>query len=358
MAMENAQTQRVELFAAIAMIAVLIAGCLLVLVPFASAIAWAAVLCISTWPWYERMLAMTRNRQSLAALLSTLILAAILVAPFAIVGASVAGNVAQMIAAISRVLKEGPPDLPAWITSIPYAGPWMAVRWNALSHQGVLDLSQLAGLVDPIRNFLLKAGEMVGVGLIQVIESLVICFFLYRDGLVIANRLRDALGRVAGARSLHLVEVAVGTVRGVVFGIIGTAMVQGVIAGIGFTIAGVPGALLLAFATFVLAVVPVGPPLIWISAAAWLFMQRGTGWGVFMAIWGAVGISGSDNVIKPMLMARGGSTPVVLMMLGVFGGALAFGFIGLFLGPTLLAVGYGLLQDWLKSSGRVPEPSA
>jgi len=118
------------------------------------------------------------------------------------------------------------------------------------------------------------------------------------------------------------------------------------VAAVGFLIAGVPGVALLAVATFLFSLVPVGPPLIWGGAAIWLFNQGSTGWGIFMVIYGLVVISGVDNVVKPMLISRGSSLPFLLVLLGVMGGVLAFGFVGLFIGPTLLAVALGLLRNW------------
>jgi predicted PurR-regulated permease PerM len=131
----------------------------------------------------------------------------------------------------------------------------------------------------------------------------------------------------------------------VVYGILGTALVQAVMAGIGFLVAGVPGAGVLALLTFFLSVLPVGPPLIWLPAALWLFHQGSTGWGIFMLIWG-VGVSSVDNFVKPWLISQGSAMPFLLIFFGVIGGALAFGFIGVFIGPTLLAVGYRLVAEW------------
>ena len=141
------------------------------------------------------------------------------------------------------------------------------------------------------------------------------------------------------------------TVRGVVYGILGTALVQAVLAGIGFLIAGVPGASVLALLTFFLSVLPVGPPLVWLPATLWLFHQGSTGWGVFMLIWG-VGVSSVDNFVKPWLISQGSEMPFLLIFFGVLGGALAFGFIGVFIGPTLLAVGYRLVEEWASSQPR------
>ena len=125
-------------------------------------------------------------------------------------------------------------------------------------------------------------------------------------------------------------------------------------AGIGFLIAGVPGAGVLALLTFFLSVVPVGPPLVWLPAALWLFHQGSTGWGIFMVIWG-VGVSSVDNVVKPWLISQGSAMPFLLIFFGVIGGALTFGFIGVFIGPTLLAVGYRLVAEW-SAAGRTDGP--
>jgi predicted PurR-regulated permease PerM len=134
-------------------------------------------------------------------------------------------------------------------------------------------------------------------------------------------------------------------------------MIQAVMAGTGFVLAGVPGAGFLALLTFFLSVLPVGPPLVWLPAAVWLFHQGSTGWGIFMLIWG-VGVSTVDNFVKPWLISQGSDMPFILILFGVIGGALAFGFIGVFIGPTLLAVGYNLVKEWFASRRGAPiEPA-
>jgi hypothetical protein len=145
--------------------------------------------------------------------------------------------------------------------------------------------------------------------------------------------------------------VAGKTIRGVVYGILGTALVQAVLVGIGLFIAGVPGAALLALLTFFFSVVPViGTGLVWIPAAFWLFHQGSTGWAIFMAIWG-LGVGNIDNFIKPWLISQGSDMPFILVFFGVIGGALTFGFVGVFLGPTLLAVGWRLVEEWASTPG-------
>jgi len=131
-----------------------------------------------------------------------------------------------------------------------------------------------------------------------------------------------------------------------VHGIFGTALAQALVALAGFWVAGVPGALVLAAATFFLSMIPVGPPLIWGGATIWLFQQDQPGWGVFMLLWGLLAISSIDNVVKPLLISRHSALPMLLIVLGVFGGIAAFGFIGIFIGPPMLAVGLNLVQMW------------
>jgi predicted PurR-regulated permease PerM len=188
--------------------------------------------------------------------------------------------------------------------------------------------------------------------------SLLIAFFLYRDGVTAAQRFTQATERLAGEEARRLIDLAGRTVRGVVYGILGTALAQSVVAGVGFAIAGVPRAGLLALLTFFLSIVPIGPPLVWIPAAVWLYFNESLGWAVFMIAWGML-VSSVDNVIKPMIISKGSDIPFILILFGVLGGALAFGFIGVFLGPTLLAVGFRLLKQWIDGradSRRRPDP--
>lgn len=202
--------------------------------------------------------------------------------------------------------------------------------------------------MQPAQQGAIKAGLLLGDGVLQLSLAAFVGFFFYRDGAALVRAARSALQRVVGRLEQGLFLTVGGTIQGVVYGIVGTAIAQGVVALIGFLIAGVPGALLLAFLTFLLSIIPVGPPLIWGGATAWLFYQGQVGWAIFMAIWGFVAISGIDNVIKPLLISRGSNLPFLLVVLGVFGGVIAFGFVGIFIGPTLMAVAYALTRLWLQ----------
>jgi predicted PurR-regulated permease PerM len=326
-------------------LALLLIGCLLVLRPFVSALLWGAVLSISSWPLYRRLLNLLRGRRTLAAFLMALAMICVILLPFVIIGATLADNVKELTTATRRWMEAGPPAPPEWLAKLPVVGPPAAENWQSVAADSSKLLEAAKQFIEPVSTWLLNVGLALGRGLLELALSILIALFLFRGGDRAAERLGTAAERIAGERGRHLLEVAGNTVRGVVYGILGTALVQAVLAGIGFLIAGVPGASVLALLTFFLSVVPVGPPLIWGPAALWLFHQDSTGWGIFMLIWG-VGVSSVDNFIKPWLISQGSAMPFLLIFFGVLGGALAFGFIGVFIGPTLLAVGYRLVEEW------------
>jgi predicted PurR-regulated permease PerM len=167
--------------------------------------------------------------------------------------------------------------------------------------------------------------------------------------------------KLGGATGIRMLRLAADVTRGVVWGLLGTALAQGVLTAIGLAVAGVPQPVLLAVVAGVISIFPVGAPLVWIPASLWLFMQGQTGWGIFMALYGGLVISSVDNFIRPWAIARGANLPLLLTILGALGGVFAFGFLGLFLGPVVLAVGYTLLLEFAggaQDGGEGPSPPA
>ena len=339
----------IELWIGVAAVAMPVFACLLVLRPFISAGLWAAILCFTTWPMFLRLDRALGGRRTLGALVATLILAAVIVAPVVILGVTLASNISALSSAAQRLAREGPPPLPAWIANMPLIGSQLAGYWKELSESSSMRIAALMKWLPAAKDFVLGSGRAVGEGIFQIVLSLLIAFFLYRDGEAAAQRLHAAIDRIGGKKGDDLLQVASATVRAVLYGVLGTALLQGVMAGVGFAAAGVPGAPLLGFVTFLVSAIPGGPPLIAAPAAFWLYRQGSTGWAVFIIVWGLL-VGGLDNVVKPLLISRGGDTPVLIVMLGVLGGAMAFGLIGLFLGPALLAVGYSLFEQWSSSA--------
>jgi predicted PurR-regulated permease PerM len=335
-------------------LAALLAGCLIVLRPFISALLWAAVLSFSAWPIYRRLLRLLGNRRTLVAVLMTAAMLVVILVPFVVVGTTLADNVKDLTDAVRRWIQEGPPAPPAWLARVPGIGQQATDHWRSLAADSAKLWTQAQHFIEPVSSWLLKVGLRLGGGLMQLTLSIFIAFFLFRDGASLAEHLTTAVGRIGGDRGQHLLAVAGNTVRGVVYGILGTALVQAVMIGIGFFIAGVPGVGLLALLTFFVSIVPgVGTALVWVPAALWLFHQGSTGWGIFMLIWG-VAVASIDNFVKPWLISQGSDMPFILIFFGVLGGALTFGFIGVFLGPTLLAVGARLVGEWTAASPVTP----
>ena len=332
----------------------LLAGCLLVLRPFVSALLWAVVLCFSSWPVYRRLLGLLRQRRTLAAFLMTLAMVLIVLLPFVLIGATLVDNINQLTSAAKAFVQNGPPGPPDWLARVPVVGQWATDYWQGLTADTATLWTQTQQFIKPVSTWLLHGGLALGGGLLQLALSIFIAFFLFRDGVTAAGHLTTAVDRLGGEKGKHLLTVAGQTIRGVVYGILGTALAQAAMTGVGLFLAGVPGAALLTLLTFFASILPVvGTGLVWIPAALWLFHQGSTGWGIFMLAWG-VGVASLDNIIKPWLISQGSEMPFLLIFFGVIGGALAFGFIGVFLGPTLLAVGYRLAEEWISSRRSTP----
>ena len=332
--------------ARIALLALLVMGCALILRPFIAAILFAAIVCITTWPLYAGLLVRARGRSWLAAMVMTLILALVLVVPMALLTASLADVTPAAIDAIRALLEKAQVAPPEWLKKIPLAGEQLDAYWHRLAESREELTALLRRLYDPAREFIVKAGAIFAEGVLQLVLTLFIAFFFYRDGPALAGRLRNLSQRLAGDLGEQMLLLSQGTINGVMIGIVGTAIAQAVVALIGFLLAGVPGALLLAALTFFLSMVPIGPPLVWGAAAFWLYNKGDVGWAIFMVLWGLLAISSVDNFVKPVLISRSASLPILLIALGVFGGVLAFGFVGIFVGPTLLALASVLLERW------------
>jgi predicted PurR-regulated permease PerM len=271
-------------------------------------------------------------------------------APLVWLGFNLADHVRDATVFIKDVQVDGLPDPPTWLASIPLVGERLVGYWTTIDQQGAAMLASLKPYLGQVGNWLLARSAQIGGGILELTLSIVFVFFFYRDGPRLAAFVLSLLERLIGDRAQYYVDLVAGTVQRVVNGVIGTAAAQAVLALIGFLIAGVPGALVLGIGTFLLSLVPMGPPLIWIPATAWLAWKGEYGMAIFLGLWGTFIVSGVDNVLKPYLISRGGNLPLVIVLLGVFGGLLAFGFIGLFIGPTLLAVAYSLLLDWVADS--------
>ena len=344
--MKDDPRSRLEHIFGWAALILLLLGCLMVLRPFVSALLWAVVLCFASWPLYERMLRWFGNRRALVSWLMTLGLFILVLLPFIIIGSSFADNIYAFIGAVRGWMEKGPPEPPDWVGKIPLVGQKAVDHWHVLAHDTARLWAESRHWVELAGSWLLKAGLGLGRGLLGMALSILIAFFLFRDGDVFADRLNRMVDRIGGERGRRLLTVAGDTIRGVVYGILGTALLQAIVAGIGFWIAGVPAIGLLSLLVFFASVIPaIGTGVVFLPVAIWLFYHGSTGWGIFMIIW-ALGVASLENFIRPWLISHGSHLPFLVIFFGVIGGALTFGFVGLFLGPTLLAVGFRVAEEW------------
>jgi predicted PurR-regulated permease PerM len=336
----------VERLAAAALALLLVVLCVLVVRPFLSAALWAVVLCTSTWGLFQRVGQSLGRHRSLAALLMTLALTVAIVGPFALVGFSLVEQVKDAAGVVRQAMGSDPFPLAAGLNKVPIVGPQLADYYRNLLGGEISVVEQLKRVSGPVGRTILEWSKAFGKGLWQLCLSLLIGFFFYRDGEELGARIDNLATRIAGPeRGTRLLRLAQDTCIGVVYGVVVTGIIHAVLMGVGLLIAGVPGALVLGFLTFLLSALPGGAALIWIPAALWLFSQNHVGWALFLSIWALLFNFLVGGALKPILIAESGHIPLLLVFAGIFGGAAAFGLIGVFLGPALLAVGYSLLDD-------------
>ncbi|HYX21087.1 MAG TPA: AI-2E family transporter [Thermoanaerobaculia bacterium] len=337
-----------ERYAVFAAIVLLLVGCYLVVRPFLTAFLWGAILSLSTRGLFEKLRVLVGGRRRLAATLAGLTIAAVLFVPITAFAARLAGGTRNVVDRVRGMLAGGLREPPAWLASVPIVGGAANAKWQAWAADPELLRRDLRPLVGPAKDFLVAAAGGVGAGILEFALAVVIAGFLYVRGAEVARAVDRVALRLGGETGRRQVAVVRSTVRGVFRGLLGTCAVQAVLAMIGFWIAGVPGVFVLGMATFFLSVIPMGPALLWLPAALWLGANDSTGHAIFLAIWSIVVVGGAENVVRPILIGKGVDAPMALIFLGVVGGILAFGFLGLFIGPTLLAVAYNLVQEWMR----------
>ena len=324
-------------------------GCYFVVSPFLTAILLAGILTMVSWPMYRRFENSMGDRPTPAAILMVTLLMICVIIPLSFLSVAVAQQLPGAIRALSSAITSF--TVPVWLNDIPGIGSWLYEQATLLFQPRAM-AELLEKLINPLSRQVVTVAMTLGNGLVQLLLVALIAFFFYRDGNFLANKAQELVERISGDLSHEFSYIIVSTTRSVVYGIVGTAAGQALVACIGFIIVGAPGVLLLSVAVFVLSVVPVGPPLVWGPVAIWLYGQGEVGMAVFMVAWGLLAVASVDNFLKPLLIARGTPLPISLLFLGVFGGVIAFGFLGLILGPVLLAIGVAMMKTWLSSKNR------
>ncbi|WP_415036507.1 AI-2E family transporter YdiK [Azonexus sp.] len=332
---------------AISCVAGLIALSVWVLRPFLAAGVWAAMIVVATWPPFLVLEERLGKRRSLAIVLMCLGMLFLLVLPLWLAIDTLLTHTDDIAALGKRVLADGIPPPPEWLTQIPVLGEMLTKFWRQAAENGAQQwLGQFSPYASNAGKWLLGQVGSLGGLLLQFFLIITLAAIFYATGEDAARLMQRFGRRLAGVRGENAVHLASGAIRGVALGVGVTALVQAALGGIGLAVAGVPLAALLAALMLMLCIAQVGPLVVLLPATAWLFWLGDTGWAVFLAVWSVV-VGTLDNFLRPILIRRGANLPLLLIFAGVIGGLLGFGLVGIFVGPVVLAITWTLLQAWI-----------
>jgi predicted PurR-regulated permease PerM len=309
---------------------------------------WATMIVVATWPMLRWFQARLWGRRSLAVLVMSLLILMLLVVPLMLAIGTIVRHADDIVAQAAMISGFKVPAPPPWVANLPMVGDRVAQLWEQAAATGSVGLlSKLAPYGDDIAKWFVSQAGSVGMVFVQFLLTVVLAALMYSDGERAALAVRRFGRRLAGVHGDNAVILAGQAIRGVALGVGITALVQSGLGGIGLAIAGVPFASLLTAVMLLLCIAQLGPSLVLFPAVAWLYWSGETGWGTFLLLWSLV-VGTMDNFLRPVLIKRGADLPLLLIFAGVIGGLLAFGLIGIFVGPVVLAVAYTLVGEWIK----------
>src|SRR5215472_413584 len=325
----------------------MIAACFWILRPFLPAMIWATTLVVATWPIMVHVQRHLWNRRGLAVAVMTLALLFVFVVPFWLAITTIAENFDRIVEWGNSLAVFKLPAPPKWLSGVPFFGERSAQFWQSIATTGIDPLiAKAAPYAGGVASWFVAALGGLGIVLVQFLLTIAIAAVLYLNGEQAALAARRFGHRLAGQRGEQSVLLAGQAIRSVALGVVVTAVAQSVLGGIGIAIAGVPFAAVLTAVMFMLCIAQLGPLPVLVPVVIWLYWSGSSGWGTFLLVWTIV-IGSLDSLLRPILIRKGAHLPLVLLLAGVIGGIIAFGLVGIFLGPVVLAVGYTLLQSWL-----------
>jgi predicted PurR-regulated permease PerM len=357
--MPNLPTDLTRTTFAVLFMGLLIGGSIWILRPFLGPGIWATMVVVATWPLMLRLQAWAGGRRWAAVLLMTLALLLLFVVPLVLAIGTVFVNV-DVISGWVRVASEWRPavDPPAWLRSLPVIGALIDTMWDQAAAMGLRDLlPKITPYAGEATRWVLTEVGSIGFLVVQFLITVAIAAVMYALGEEFASFTRRFAYRLAGAHGVDALALAGDAIRGVALGVGVTAVALSALGWVGLALAGVPFAGLLTALMFLLCIAQVGPLLVLLPAAAWVLWGDGSvGWGIFLFAW-ALFVGTVDNFIRPVLIRMGADLSLLLIFAGVIGGLIAFGLVGLFVGPVVLAVALRLLEAWIDEQ-RPPESLA
>ncbi|MFA6034442.1 MAG: AI-2E family transporter YdiK [Myxococcota bacterium] len=332
----------------------LIAANIWILKPFLPSLLWAVAIVVATWPVMLRMQALLGGRRSAAVAFMTVALLLLIVVPVFLAVLTIMDNADRIIGWAKTLETNGLPPPPEWVSRIPLAGPRLSSAWEGVSAAGreglTTRISPYAGKF--IEWFFNKAGG-AGMMLIEFLLTVVVAAILYSGGETAGRWLLRFARRLAGVHGDNVVILAAKSIRGVALGVVVTALAQSILGGIGLAVTGVPGATVLAAIMFLLCIAQIGAGPVLIPAIIWLYWSGHVLGGTVLIVFTVVAVT-MDNLLRPFLIKKGVDLPLLLILAGVLGGLMAFGIIGLFIGPVVLAVTYTLIGAWISAGEQKP----
>jgi len=330
----------------------LIGGSLWILSPFLGASIWATMIVVATWPMMRRIERMCGGRRTPAVAVMSLGLLAILIVPLGVALQAILGHVDELAALLERLPGMHLPAAPDWLGRVPLAGERIQEAWNQVAAEGFAEVMVRAQpYFRTTAAWLAQYAGSFAVLLVQFILIVILSAVLYAGGEAWAAWIRSFARKLAAEQGDRMVVLAGQAIRGVALGVVVTALVQSILGGIGLAIVGVPYAGVLTAIMFALCIAQLGPIIVLLGATAWAFNNLGVGWATFMLVWALV-VGVMDNFLRPVLIRRGADLPMLLIIAGVIGGLIAFGIVGIFVGPVVLAVAYTLLDSWIATDSR------
>jgi predicted PurR-regulated permease PerM len=327
-----------------------------ILQPFLLALIWATIIVVATWPIMLRLQRWLGGKRSLAVVLMTLALLLVFIIPFSLAVGTIVENADQIAGWVKGLETFTLPPPPDWVAKLPVVGAKLSEMWREAAATGSEGwLARLAPHTGEIVKWFTEQAGSFGMIFVQFMLTVIIAAVLYSNGEMAARSVRRFAFRLAGRQAEEAVILAAQTIRGVALGVGLTAIVQAFLGGIGFAVSGVPFAGLLAAFIFILALAQLPPFLVMAPAVIWLYWSGDPVWGTVLLVW-TILVGGIDNILRPLLIRKGVDLPLLLIFTGVIGGLVAFGIIGLFIGPVVLAATYRLLEAWVGSDEQEPAP--
>ena len=334
---------------AVLFIVVLIGSSMWILRPFLAAIVWAGTIVVATWPLMISLQNWLWGKRALAVTAMTLLLLGVLVVPLTLAIVTIVSNVDEVVGWAKSLASFKAPAPPDWLANVPLVGTKAIELSNRVAIVGMQEVSVMAAPYAGvfIRWFVAQVGN-VGLLLVELLLTVILAAAIYANGELATLRLVRFGQRLAGAGGENAVWLAGQTIRGVALGVVVTALIQTFFAALGLVIAGVPFAAVLTAAMFLLSIAQIGVMPVLGCVVAWLYWTGESAFGTFMLVWTIIAVT-MDNFLRPILIRKGADLPLLLVFAGVIGGLLAFGLIGIFIGPVVLAVADKLLTAWINS---------